>query len=328
MLNLTQIQTAKHFLENGEVVGIPTETVYGLAGNALNEDAILKIFKVKNRPFFDPLIVHTNSIERVKDYVSEFPVKAQQLAKTFWPGPLTLLLPKKPIIPDLITSGLERVAIRIPNHPLTLSLLESLDFPLAAPSANPFGYISPTSAAHVAAQLGNKIPYILDGGECQVGIESTIIGFENDEIIVYRLGGISVDEIEKIVGNVIIMNHSSSNPTAPGMIMSHYAPRKKLVIIDQQSNVHNLTSNVHSPQSRIGFLAFQNLSNQFKIENQLVLSPYGSFEEAAKNLFAYLRLLDGMDIDVIFAELLPEIGLGRAINDRLKRAAATDFNLA
>ena len=321
----TPIQTAKHFLEKNEVVGIPTETVYGLAGNALNEDAILKIFKVKNRPFFDPLIVHTNSIERVKDYVSEFPIKAQQLAKAFWPGPLTLLLPKKSIIPDLITSGLERVAIRIPNHPLTLSLLESLDFPLAAPSANPFGYISPTSAAHVEAQLGDKISYILDGGECQVGIESTIIGFENDEIIVYRLGGISVDEIERIVGKVVVMNHSSSNPTAPGMIMSHYAPRKRLVIIGgQQSAVQRPLSNVHSSQSRIGFLAFQNLSNQFVIENQLVLSPSGSFEEAAKNLFAYLRLLDGMDIDVIFAELLPEIGLGRAINDRLKRAVAKD----
>ena len=347
----TPIQTAKHFLENGKVVGIPTETVYGLAGNALNEDAILEIFKVKNRPFFDPLIVHTNSVERVQDYVSEFPIKAQQLAKAFWPGPLTLLLPKKSIIPDLITSGLERVAIRIPNHPLTLSLLESLDFPLAAPSANPFGYISPTSAAHVEAQLGDKISYILDGGECQVGIESTIIGFENDEIIVYRLGGVSVDEIERIVGKVIVMNHSSSNPTAPGMVKSHYAPRKRLAIVNsgtppgqqsivdsQQSkisspqsnvqrptsNVHNPTSNVHSPQSRIGFLAFQNLSNQFVIENQLVLSPSGSFEEAAKNLFAYLRLLDSMEIDVIFAELLPEIGLGRAINDRLKRAAAKD----
>ena len=320
------IENAHYFLKNGEVVGIPTETVYGLAGNALNEDAILEIFKVKNRPFFDPLIVHTNSIERVKDYVSEFSVKAQQLAKAFWPGPLTLLLPKKPIIPDLITSGLERVAIRIPNHPLTLSLLESLDFPLAAPSANPFGYISPTSAAHVAAQLGSKIPYILDGGECQVGIESTIIGFENDEIIVYRLGGISVDEIEKIVGKVVVMNHSTSNPTAPGMVKSHYAPRKKLIIVkySPQSAVHSPQSNVHSQTSKIGFLAFQNLSNQFRVENQLVLSPSGSFEEAAKNLFAYLRLLDGMDIDVIFAELLPEIGLGRAINDRLKRAAAKD----
>ena len=320
------IENAKHFLENGEVVGIPTETVYGLAGNALNEDAILKIFKVKNRPFFDPLIIHTNSIERVRDYVSEFPIKAQQLAKAFWPGPLTLLLPKKPIIPDLITSGLERVAIRIPNHPLTLSLLESLDFPLAAPSANPFGYISPTSAAHVEAQLGDKIPYILDGGECQIGIESTIVGFENDEVIVYRLGGISVNEIERIVGKVVVMNHSSSNPTAPGMIMSHYAPMKRLVIVDSlQSAVGSQQSNIHSQTSKTGFLAFQNLSNQFKIENQLVLSPSGSFEEAAKNLFAYLRLLDGMDIDIIFAELLPEIGLGRAINDRLKRAAAKDF---
>src|SRR5690606_9426751 len=154
------------FLEKGQLVGIPTETVYGLAGNALNAEAVALIFETKNRPSFDPLILHTSSLERVGEFVRDFPEKLKRLAENFWPGPLTLLLPRKAIVPDLVTSGLDRVAVRVPRHPLTLALLESVDFPLAAPSANPFGYISPTQPSHVEAQLGGKIPYILDGGVC------------------------------------------------------------------------------------------------------------------------------------------------------------------
>jgi L-threonylcarbamoyladenylate synthase len=226
----TELNVAKEFLIKGELVAIPTETVYGLAGNALNEKAVLSIFEVKNRPAFDPLIIHTDSIDKVKEYVSVFPEKAQRLAEQFWPGPLTLLLPKKQIIPDLVTSGLDTVAVRIPKHPLLLELLAELSFPLAAPSANPFGYISPTNAEHVNQQLGDKIPYILDGGECEVGIESTIIGFEADDTVVYRLGGLAVEDIEKLVGPVMLMPHSTSDPKAPGMLKSHYAPRKPLYL--------------------------------------------------------------------------------------------------
>ncbi len=336
----TNIETAKTLLGAGQLVAIPTETVYGLAANALNIDAVLRIFEAKNRPQFDPLIVHSDSIEKIKDFVTDLPTKAQQLAQAFWPGPLTLLLPKKPIIPDLVTSGLDSVAVRIPNHTLTLKLLSELPFPLAAPSANPFGYISPTTAQHVENQLGSKLEYILNGGECAVGIESTIVGFENDQAIIYRLGGISVEAIEAVIGKVSVQPHSSSNPKAPGMLKSHYSPRKSLVLglgswvgnsglicmsnqINSKSNFE-LTTHDSRPTTKIGYLAFQQASPLFPIEHQRILSPSGDFVEAAKNLFAYLRQLDELDIEKIYAELLPEENLGRAINDRIRRAAAVE----
>ncbi|MCS6796546.1 MAG: L-threonylcarbamoyladenylate synthase, partial [Raineya sp.] len=205
----TDIDLAEKLLRNNQLVAIPTETVYGLAGNAFSEEAVAQIFAVKNRPTFDPLIVHSDSLEKIKNFVSDFPEKAMILAQKFWAGSLTLLLPKKSIIPDLVTAGLPTVAVRIPKHPLTLQLLQRLDFPLAAPSANPFGYISPTTAHHVAEQLGEKIPLILDGGICSVGVESTIVGFEGDKAIIYRLGGISVESIQETIGEVEVKTHSS-----------------------------------------------------------------------------------------------------------------------
>ena len=309
----TDIHIAKNFLEQGELVAIPTETVYGLAGNAFDTKAVAKVFAVKNRPTFDPLIVHTYHISQIEQFVSSFPLKAQILAKHFWAGAMTLLLPKKDVIPDLVTAGLPTVAVRIPQHPLTLSLLESLSFPLAAPSANPFGYISPTTAQHVAAQLGEKIPYILDGGSCKVGIESTIIGFEGDEAIIYRLGGLSVEAIEKVIGSVIVKTHSSSNPNAPGTLESHYAPKKSLYL-----NKEILKE--FAPEE-IGVLCFSEYLSEVSQENQYLLSPKGDYLEAAQNLFSMMRVLDAMPIKVIFAELLPEENLGRAINDRLRRAS-------
>lgn len=311
------IEQAIEVLKAGNVIGLPTETVYGLAGNAYNTEAITKIFTVKNRPTFDPLIVHTSSIERVHEFVKEIPEQAQLLAKHFMPGPLTLLLPKKEVISDLVTAGLETVAVRIPNHPLALELLQNLDFPLAAPSANPFGYISPTSAQHVDNQLGDKIKYILDGGECRVGIESSIIGFFNEEIVVLRKGGLAIEEIEAIVGKVRIEEHSSSNPKAPGMLKSHYAPRTRLVVIGDWLLVEKDTS-------KIGYLGFDEFHPSISQENQLLLSPSGDLSEAAKNLFAYMRLLDAGGFDKIYTELLPEKGLGRAINDRIKRATTQE----
>lgn len=311
------IKEAIKLLEANEVIGLPTETVYGLAGNAFNTEAVTKIFEVKNRPTFDPLIVHTSSIERISDFVHEIPVKAKLLAEKFMPGPLTLLLPKKENISDLVTSGLETVAVRIPNHPLALELLQNLDFPLAAPSANPFGYISPTSAQHVDNQLGTKIKYILDGGECTVGIESSIIGFIGDEIIVYRKGGLAIEEIESVVGKVKIQEHSSSNPQAPGMLKSHYSPKSQLSIISEQLSIINY-------QLLVGYLGFKDFHPNIPRDNQMILSPKGDFREAAKNLFAFMRTLDARNFDIIYTELLPEIDLGRAINDRIRRAATQE----
>lgn len=310
------IELAKQLLEAGELVAIPTETVYGLAGNALNEKAVLEIFKVKNRPQFDPLIVHVASLEQAKELVDDFPEKASQLADHFWPGPLTLLLKKKSHIPDLVTSGLDTVGIRCPDHELTLSLLRQLAFPLAAPSANPFGYISPTRPEHVNEQLGDKINYILDGGECAVGIESTIVGFENDLPVVYRLGGLSIEKIESIAGKVIIQLNTSSNPLAPGQLKSHYAPRTNMKL----GNIAELIKTYGS--NRVGVLTFQQQIISIPPDRQITLSPSGDMEEAAQRLFASLRTLDKQDIDIILAEEVPNVGLGKAINDRLRRAAA------
>ncbi|GAB4053808.1 L-threonylcarbamoyladenylate synthase [Spirosoma litoris] len=309
----TNTRLAKEFLEAGNVVGIPTETVYGLAGNAFNLDAVLKIFQVKNRPSFDPLIIHTDSLEKLDQFVTDIPEPARKLAETYWPGPLTLLLPKRDLIPDLVTAGLPSVAVRIPNHPLTLDLLRSLDFPLAAPSANPFGYISPTTAQHVADQLGDQIPYILDGGPAGVGIESTIVGFENNQATVFRLGGMALEQIEQVVGPISVQTHSTSNPKAPGMLSSHYAPRKPLILV--------AAGHTPEPNEQAGALVFREPFGGISTEHQRVLSPTGDLNEAAKNLFAYLRALDTLPIDIIYAEPLPNQGLGWAMNDRLRRAS-------
>ncbi len=307
------IQKAKYLLEQGELVAIPTETVYGLAGNALNLDAITKIFTVKDRPHFDPLIVHVADFNSILPYVTEVPQEAKRLAEKFWPGPLTLLLRKQNIIPDLVTSGLDRVGIRCPDHSLAKQLLQQLPFPLAAPSANPFGYVSPTTPEHVNEQLGEKISYILDGGPCQVGIESTIIGFENSTPVIYRMGGLNMEEIESIVGRVKVQTHSTSNPNAPGQLKSHYAPGKKVIL----GQIEELLEQY--PAHRSGILTFQ---KDFNSPYQIILSPKGSMEEAAQNLFSALREFDKMPIEFILAEILPEQGLGRAINDRLRRASA------
>jgi L-threonylcarbamoyladenylate synthase len=308
------IEHAKELLENGELVGIPTETVYGLAGNATDASVVAKIFAVKDRPSFDPIIVHVASVSAASDLVADLDGDSLKLINRFWPGPLTLLLPKKSLIPDLVTAGLDRVGIRCPDHPLALQLLKQLSFPLAAPSANPFGYVSPTNAQHVQDQLGNKIEYILDGGPCNVGIESTIIGWEEGKAVIYRAGGIIPEQIEDLIGKVHIRTHSTSRPQAPGQLKSHYSPRKKFVL----GNLGSLFQ--HHKNERKGILSFKGFPGIS--ENQLILSRSGDLQEAARNLFAMLRMLDSMQIDIVLAEEVPNTGLGKAINDRLRRAAA------
>lgn len=313
------IQKAVKILKNGELVAIPTETVYGLAANALCAKSVSQIFRAKKRPTFDPLIIHSDSIEKLKKHIAYFPPKAEKLANHFWAGALTLVLEKKDSIPDLVTSGLSSVAVRIPNHPLTLELLRNLDFPLAAPSANPFGYISPTSAQHVETMLGNEIPYVLDGGICDLGIESTIVSFEKGEAIILRKGAISIEKIEKLIGKVTVKLHSSSSPKAPGMLKSHYAPKIPLFIANQNQSIKELIKQHEG--KKIGILSFEKEFPEIEAEKQRILSPKGDFSEAAHNLFAYLRELDAMNLDVILSELLPEKDLGRAINDRITRAS-------
>lgn len=298
------IEIAARYLKEGQLVAIPTETVYGLAGNAFDEDAVKKVFLAKNRPFTNPLIVHCASLREVEELVTEIPAAARRLADNFWPGPLTLLLPKSSKISSLVTAGQERVAIRIPDHPLTLELLRTLDFPLVAPSANPFGYVSPTTAEHVRMGLGDQVAYILDGGTCSIGIESTIVGFEQGAAKIFRPGGIPAEQIG-------ILTDIPSSYLGPGMLKSHYAPTRRLIL----GSIPELLREHHD--KRLGILSFRTAYPGYSI----VLSPSGSLEEAAHNLFAALRQLDKSNVDLIIAEEVPSYGLGIAINDRLHKAA-------
>ena len=310
------ITAAAQHLQNGELVGIPTETVYGLAGNGLSPKSLAEIFRVKARPAFDPLILHAPSWGKVAELVTDFPEKALQLAKAFWPGPLTLVLPKAPIVPDLATSGLTHVAVRVPQHPLTLALLNALPFPLAAPSANPFGFISPTTAQHVDQQLGKKIPFILDGGPCQVGLESTIVSCVTEQPIVLRKGGLPIESIEKLIGKVTINQTSSSKPDAPGMLQKHYSPTTPFILGDLEELMKKYG------HQKLAVIAFEKLPSGRAIGNTFILSPKRDLAEAAGRLFSFMRKADALGIDLILAETVPEEGLGRAINDRLRRAAA------
>ncbi len=306
----TDISKAKEILESGELVAIPTETVYGLAGNAFNETALTKIFVTKNRPKFDPLIAHIDSESKLNELTNKISPLSRILTQNFWPGPLTILFEKNPEVPDLLTSGLDTVAVRKPSHPMTLELISQLDFPLAAPSANPFGYVSPTTAQHVQDQLGEKITYILDGGPCEVGLESTIVQAD-EKITVHRIGGIPAEQLEKY--GTVQMKESTDNPTAPGQLSSHYSPGVRLI----QGDVELLRTQF--PNQNIGIISFsRNYSN---VKQLRILSPKADLSEAARNLFRVMREMDQQDIDIVLAEIFPEHGLGLAINDRLKRAS-------
>jgi len=307
----TDIEKAIQFLKNGELVAIPTETVYGLAANGFNEKAVIDIYEAKGRPRFNPLILHVPSIAEAKQLVVDFPEAAEKLANAFWPGPLTLLLPKADSVPEIITAGSNLVAVRIPNHKMTLQLLQSLDFPLAAPSANPSGYVSPTTAQHVMDQLGEKISMVLDGGSCAIGVESTIVGFDNSHVILYREGGISQEELAKTTGMPVKLAENHQNPDAPGMLSSHYAPSKRMLMQHPAG----------FDRDKIALLRYSKPLDGVALDRQYILSPSGSLREAATRVFGALRWLDTLPVDVIFGEYVPDIGIGRAVNDRLRRAS-------
>jgi L-threonylcarbamoyladenylate synthase len=310
----TDIDHALALLKGGELVAIPTETVYGLAGNGLDPKAIAKIYEAKQRPQFNPLILHVASVDQAKKLVISIPEPFVKLMEMFSPGPITYLLPKSDLVPDLVTAGSSRVAIRIPNHTVTLSLLSRLNFPLAAPSANPSGYVSPVSAAHVLEGLNGKIPYILEGGNCHVGLESTIVGIEDDSIIIHRLGAISAEQIRELTGMRVETRLSHASPTAPGQLKSHYATQKPLLLGDIEENY------LEYRDKRIGVLAFRQ-SPSILSTAEIILSPKGDLAEAAAGLFAAMRQLDASSAEIILAERFPDEGIGRAINDRLERAA-------
>lgn len=310
------LELAATLLANDEVVGLPTETVYGLAGNAFSEKAIERIYSIKNRPKHHPLILHISQNYNLLNVVSELPAKAQLLAEHFWPGPLTLLLPKSKKLPNSVTAGNAQIAIRIPNHPITISLLNKIDFPLVAPSANPFGSISPTTAKHVHNYFHKEIKLVLDGGACQKGLESTIIGFKEGKPILYRYGAIALEEIEKIIGKVTVFNRNDINPEAPGMISKHYAPQTKIIL------TNNIIDEIqHHADKKIGLLLFNQEIEHPSVSVQINLSPTGNTAEAAANLYQALHQLDEQKLDLIIAQRFSPTGLGNTINDRLERAA-------
>lgn len=318
---IQSVPLAAKALRGGKLVAIPTETVYGLGANALNKSAVANIFAAKNRPSFDPLIIHQSSTDRILAYAREIPPEARLLADEIWPGPLTLVLSKQESVPDLVSAGLSTVALRVPNHPLTLELLEAVDFPVAAPSANPFGFVSPTTAQHVKDQLGDKIHYILDGGACRVGLESTIVGFPGGVATVLRKGGLPVERIEKILGHpVVVKTHSNSRPEAPGMLSRHYSPGVAMLLLEKTVKLPP-----YPPGSAAIIFGKDNKpvtdQSELKVFN---LSPSGDLNEAARTLFAILRKISQGNYPLVIACLVPEEGLGLAINDRLRRAAARE----
>ena len=311
------IATAVAALRAGEVVAFPTETVYGLGADALNERAVAQVFAIKGRPRFDPLIVHLADKEAVSYYAAVIDPRAAALMERFWPGPLTLVLRKRPVIPDLVTAGLDTVALRVPAHPIALALLQAVGTPIAAPSANPFGYVSPTAAVHVQDLLGDSIGLILDGGPCTVGVESTVCALTDEAAVVLRPGGVTVEEIEAVIGPVALASSSRSDARSPGTLPRHYSPHVPLRLLAPGEDLPR-----PRPGERVGLLT---VAPRLDVTGYIVveaLSQDGNLVEAAANLFAALRRLDGLGLDGVVVEPVPESGIGRAIMDRLRRAAA------
>lgn len=319
------IQAAADALRDGQLVGMPTETVYGLAGNALDEEAVAAIFRAKERPTFDPLIVHTHTTEEALALAADVPREARSLAERFWPGPLTLVLPRREGLPDLLSAGLDTIALRVPSHPVAQSLLTATGLPLAAPSANRFGRISPTRAEHVEEELGGvpEVAGVMDAGPCTVGVESTVVGFPGPgRVVVYRVGATPMEAIRDLVDDVewVRAADAEDDPSlalkgeqSPGMMARHYAPRTPITLLEEDGEIPT------DLKGRTGWLIYDRI---LEVKGpQEVLSTRRNLSEAATRLFACLRRLDNLGLDQIVAWKVPDRGLGCAINDRLTRAA-------
>ena len=329
-INDESIRQAAEVLSGGGLVAFPTETVYGLGADAFNRAAVAKIFEVKNRPRFDPLIVHIaglDMLEKTADLALLDPKARQRLsalAENLWPGPLTLILPKQKAVPDLVTSGLPTVAVRLPGLEAAQKLITFFGGPVAAPSANPFGYISPTRAEHVTETLGDTIDLILDGGPSNVGVESTVLDISSDPARILRPGGVTAETIEVLIGKVAGPVAHDAVLSSPGLLKNHYAPRVPLSVYD-----NDLPGSLpDDPGSALLFFdgtsrdAWLSGRKTTEAKTITVLSEKGNMPEAAAKLFEILHDLDRPDIKRIHASLVPEEGLGIAINDRLRRAAA------
>ena len=318
-------------LRRGDVVALPTETVYGLAANALNTEAVAKIFEAKERPRFDPLIVHLPDrdwLERIVDLPAQDRQVILKLVETFWPGPFTIVLPRRAIVPDIVTAGLDTVAVRISAHPVFAEIICAFGGPLAAPSANRFGQVSPTTAQHVLDELNGRIPLIVDAGATTHGIESTIVAVRGGKIDILRRGPITEEELSTFGAKIDVVA-SSQKISVPGQLPTHYAPNTPLRLIDSAKSFKP------EANQRVALLAWTSRKGDFQIAPTIgnrnrrslkfvavrQLSEKGDLREAAANLFRYLREFDALDVDLIVAERVPDHGLGAAIMDRLRRAA-------
>src|SRR5271157_1649357 len=277
------ILEAAAVIQAGGLVAFPTETVYGLGADALNPIACAKIFEAKQRPRFDPIIVHVSSVEQAGTLFQTIPEQAAQLIAKFWPGPLTLVLPKTDIVPDIVTAGFDTVAVRMPSHPVAMELVQDAGTPIAAPSANPFGYLSATTAEHVRNQLGDRVDVIIDGGPSTIGVESTILKIGNPPILL-RPGGLPLEAIEEVIGTVELAPPTSDAPEAPGQLKSHYAPRTPLTILEDPAAIPT--------DKQVGYLAFSTPNQELDVAAIEVLSTTGDLREAAANLFSSLHRLD------------------------------------
>ncbi len=311
--NNTNISKAARIIKNAGLVAFPTETVYGLGADGLNPIAVAKIFETKSRPKFNPLILHVSNkkmFRRITNYNSQL---AETLIKKFWPGPLTIVLPKKDIVPDIVTAGNPTVAVRMPDHKVALELIEKCGVPIAAPSANDFGRLSPTTAQHVAKQLGGKIDMILDGGRCSVGVESTIIKIDDGGVYLLRPGGLPVEYIEKYTGKIKRKTADTKKPVSPGQLPFHYAPNIPIGFFNKRA-----FSKYEG--KKIGAIFFEKAKADYNFSSVKILSAKGDLREAAANLFLFLHEFESEDVDLILVERVKETGLGEAIMNRLKKA--------
>lgn len=307
-----QIAEAATIIRAGGLVAFPTETVYGLGANALDAEAVAGIFAAKERPSFDPLIVHIHHLDWLKTICSSNDHRVNKLAAAFWPGPLTIVLPKSELIPDLVTSGLPNVAVRMPNHPVALRLIEAAGCPIAAPSANKFGKLSPTSAEHVKKQLP-EIECVLDGGKTSVGVESTVIGLEPDGFFIFRHGAVTESMLLEIMPQSSKKPEHPAQAASPGLMKSHYSPEVKMYIIGEHT--------VPDDTSKAALLSFKKQQPSKLYQSTLWLTENGDLKEAAVRLFERLHQLEESDIEFVVVEPVPETGIGIAVMDRLRKAA-------
>ncbi|MGH7198152.1 MAG: L-threonylcarbamoyladenylate synthase [Candidatus Omnitrophota bacterium] len=323
------VKKAVEILQGGGLVAFPTETVYGLGADALNAKAVCRLFEAKKRPSFDPLIVHVSDPEHAYPLWKSVSKTAKLLIGKFWPGPLTLVLPRTDIIPDVVTAGLPTVAVRMPDAKAALEVIRLLGRPVAAPSANLFGYTSPTTAQAVSEDLGDAVDLILDDGPARIGIESTVLKLEGDECVLLRPGGVPIEEIEKVIPVKLKQVKEPNGVESPGQLQSHYAPWTPMTVMDKNfkefaeelDHLYRTCQKSQVAWPRLGLLAFESKTDAPWFEVVEVLSPHGDLYQAAANLFQAVRKLDKMNLDLIVAERIPEKGIGLAVMDRLKKAS-------